>query len=306
MRVFLAGATGVIGRGLMKLLVQDGHEVVGMTRSPERAQRVRQAGGEAVVCDALDAAALREAVVAARPEALIHELTDIPPRLEPRRFKTQLAATNRLRREGTRNLLAAAQDAGVQRLVAQSVAFVYSPTGGWIKDESAPLALDAPAPLDEVVRAVADLERQVREFGGIVLRYGFFYGPGTAFSPDGFYAELARKRRLPVLGSGAGITSFIQVEDAARATVMALERSAAAVFNIVDDDPAPARDWVPAYAQAVGGPSPLRLPAWIGRLAAGRAAVASMTTQRGASNVKAKAELGWQPSHPSWRQGLAT
>jgi 2-alkyl-3-oxoalkanoate reductase len=306
MRVFIAGATGVIGRSLVGLLTEAGHEVTGMTRSRERADDLRARGADAVVCDALDSQALRAAVVDARPEAVIHELTELPLRLEPRKYKRQLAATNRLRREGTANLVAAYKEAGARRLIAQSIAFVYAPSGDWVKDEQAPLALSAPAPMDEAAASIADLEGRVLDVDGIVLRYGFFYGPGTQFASDGFYAEQARKRRFPVIGSGQGCWSFIHVQDAAAATVAALERGAAGVYNIVDDDPAPVSEWVPAYAESLGAKPPMRLPAWIGRLAGGTAAVAGMTTQRAASNAKARRELGWEPQHASWRDGFRT
>jgi nucleoside-diphosphate-sugar epimerase len=304
MRVFLAGATGVIGRRLVPLLLADGHQVTGMTRSVDRAERIRGQGAAAVVCDALDAEELRSAVVAAQPEAVIHELTDIPSKLDPRNYKKQLAATNRLRCEGTRNLVAATTAAGAERLVAQSIAFAYAPSGEWVLDEQAPLALDSLAPIDDPVGAVAELERQVLDAGGIVLRYGYFYGPGTAFAPDGYYAELVRKRRFPVLGSGEGRWSFIHLDDAARATVAALERGSSGVYNVVDDEPAPVREWLPAYASALRAKAPMRLPAWIGRIAAGSVAVAGMTTQRGASNAKARRELGWAPDLWSWREGF--
>jgi nucleoside-diphosphate-sugar epimerase len=305
-KVFLAGASGVIGRSLTGLLVGAGHEVTGMTRSAERADEIRERGAEAVVCDALDAEALGAAVQRAQPEAVIHELTDLPARLEPRKYETQLAGTNRLRREGTRNLIAAARAAGAGRIVAQSIAFAYAPSGDWVKDEDAPLAIDAPPPMGAAIGAVADLEDQVLEAGGTVLRYGFFYGPGTAFASDGLYAELAGGRRLPVIGSGEGRWSFIHVQDAASATIAALERGKPGVYNVVDDDPAASRDWIPAYTAAMGGKRPLRLPKWVGRIAGGTAAVAGMTSQRGASNAKAKRELGWTPQHISWRDGFRT
>jgi nucleoside-diphosphate-sugar epimerase len=305
MRVFVAGASGVIGRSLVPMLLAAGHAVSAMTRSPWRAEEIRARGAEAVVCDALDAAAVAAAVAAAGCDALINELTDLPRRLEPRRYSRQLTSTNRLRREGTRNLIAAYRQAGVRRLLAQSIAFAYAPTGDWVKDEEAPLALDAPPPMNAAIGAVADLERQVLDADGIVLRYGFFYGPGTYLAPDGFYAQLARKRLFPILGAGQGHWSFIHVDDAAAATVAALERGSRGIYNIVDDEPAPARDWIPVYAQSLGARRPLRLPAWIGRLAAGPAGVAGMTTQRAASNAKAKRELGWSPAHRSWRDGFA-
>jgi nucleoside-diphosphate-sugar epimerase len=304
MRVFVAGASGAIGRRLVPLLVAAGHEVVGMTRSAERAEQIRALGSEAVVCDVFDRDALRRVVAEAGPEAVIHELTDIPPRLEPRKYRTQLAGTNQLRREGTRNLVAAAQEAGAARLLAQSIAFAYDPEGGWVKDESAPLALASSPPMNVMIDAVASLEEQVLGAQGIVLRYGFFYGPGTAFAPDGFYAELVRGRRFPIVGSGEGRWSFIHVDDAAAATLAALERGQPGIYNLVDDDPAPVRDWLPVYAASVGAKAPLRVPRWLGRLGGGDAAVAGMTTQRAASNTKARRELSFLPRYPSWRDGF--
>jgi nucleoside-diphosphate-sugar epimerase len=306
MKVFVAGATGAIGRRLIPKLVQAGHEVSGMTRSAERIASLEAQGAAGVACDALDAEAVRAAVAAVAPDAVIHELTDIPPALEPRKYASQLAGTNRLRREGTANLLAAASAAKVSRLIAQSIAFAYAPVGDWVKDEEAPLALEGPAPMTAATDAIADLERQVLGAGGIVLRYGFFYGPGTSFASDGFYASLARRRQFPVVGSGEGRCSFIHVDDAAAGTVAALERGTPGVYNIVDDEPARAREWVPAFAASVGAKRPFRVPAWIARLAAGQIAVAGMTTQRGASNAKARRELDWTPEHPSWRDGFRT
>jgi nucleoside-diphosphate-sugar epimerase len=306
MRVFIAGATGVIGRRLVPMLVQDGHEVTGITRSPERIEQLQAQGAEGVVANAYDADGLRAAVEAARPDAVIHELTDIPPALNPRKYATQLSGNNRLRREGTRNLLAAAHAADVGRIVAQSIAFAYAPTGDWVKDEDAPLHLDAPAPMDDALGAVGDLERQVLDAGGLVLRYGYFYGPATSFAPDGAYAQMTRKRQFPIVGSGEARWSFIHVDDAARATVAALHRGAPGIYNIVDDEPASVREWVPAYAQAIGAKRPLKVPLWVGRLAAGPVVVATMSTQRGASNAKARRELEWAPEHPSWRDGFRT
>jgi nucleoside-diphosphate-sugar epimerase len=305
MRVFVAGATGVIGRSLTGLLIDAGHEVTGMTRSPERAAALRALGAETVVCDAYDAGALTEAVVAARPEAVIHELTDIPPTLQPRNYRTQLAGTNRLRREGTRNVVAAARAAGATRLLAQSIAFAYEPSGPWVKDETAPLHTSAPAPMDAPIATIAELERRVLDAGGIVLRYGFLYGPGTQMTSGGLIGEMARKRRFPVIGAGTGQWSFVAVPDAAAATVAALQRGSPGVYNVVDDDPAPVREWLPAFAAAMGGKPPWKVPAWVGRLAGGSVSVAAMTTQRAASNAKAKRELGWQPRYASWRDGFA-
>jgi nucleoside-diphosphate-sugar epimerase len=304
MRVFLAGATGVIGRALLPKLIAAGHEVVGMTRSAERAEELRAAGAEPAICDALDAEGLAAAVTAARPSAVIHQLTNLPSRLEPRKYRTALAATNRLRRDGTRNLVAAANAAGAERLIAQSIAFVYAPVGGWVKDEEAPLALDARPPMDEAVGAVAELERLVLEANGIVLRYGYFYGPGTQLHTDGFYGEQARKRQFPIVGSGQGRWSFIHVDDAAEATLAALERGRPGIYNVVDDDPAPVSEWVPVFAESVGAKRPFRVPSLIARIAAGRVGVEVMTQQRAASNAKAKQELAWTPRFASWRDGF--
>jgi nucleoside-diphosphate-sugar epimerase len=311
MRVLVAGATGVIGRALVPKLVQAGHEVAGTSRSGDRMDEVRGMGAEAVMCDALDPDSLRTALADVAPEAVIHELTNLPARLDPRKYKTQLAATNLLRREGTRNLVDAAGAAGVRKILAQSIAFAYEPSGDWIKGEDAPLALGAPPPMTDAVGAVAELERRVLDPApgaegrvGIVLRYGFFYGAGTTFAPDGYTAELVRKRRFPVVGSGEGRFSFVHIDDAATATVAALERGHPGIYNVCDDDPAAVSEWLPVYAEALGAKPPMRLPAWLVRILAGGVAASGMTTQRGASNEKAKRELGWSPSYPSWRDGF--
>jgi nucleoside-diphosphate-sugar epimerase len=307
MKVFVAGASGAIGRALVPQLLAAGHEVTGMTRREEKAEAIRAAGAEAVVCDVFDAAALESAVRAASPEVVIHELTALPPRLDPK-SKEALAPTNRLRSEGTPNLIAAAKAAGARRLIAESVAFFYVPEGDWVKGEEAPAFGDAPGAFGEASKALADLERQVTGtdgLEGIVLRYGWLYGPGTYYAGDGSQTEDFHKRRMPIVGKGTGTFSFVQVEDAASATVAAVERGAPGMYNVVDDEPAPMSEWVPVFAEAVGAKKPRRLPAWLARLIAGGAAVAMATELRGASNAKAKRELGWQPRYPSWRQGFA-
>jgi nucleoside-diphosphate-sugar epimerase len=303
MRVFVAGATGVIGRPLLPALRAAGHEPIAMTRSPEKAAALMTAGVEAVVCDAYDAAGLARAVADTRPDQIVHALTDLPEEINMRRFERDLQSTGRLRREGTRNLLAAARAAGVARIVAESIAFVYAPEGDWIKDESAPLAT---ATLPFAAEPIADLERQVLDAGGIVLRYGQLYGPGTSFTHDGSWATNLRRRRLPIVGAGSGVFSFLHVDDAASATVAALERSGPATYNVVDDDPAPVHEWVPVYARAVDAPAPWHAPAWLGRLAAGRIAVDMTNQLRGASNARIKRELGWEPRYASWREGFRT
>lgn len=307
MKVFVAGASGAMGRPLVRRLLAAGHEVTGMTRREERAAEIREAGASAVVCDVFDAAALSSAVKEAAPEVVVHQLTSLPPRLDYKAKDDPLAATNRVRSEGTRNLLAAAQAAGARRLVAESVAFLYAPEGDRVKDEAAPLFHGAPAPFGGAVEALVDLERRVggaEGIEGVVLRYGWLYGPGTYFARDGSQTEEALKRRLPIVGKGTGIFSFVQVDDAAAATVAAVERGAPGAYNVVDDEPAPMRDWVPVFAEAVGAKSPRRVPVWLARLVAGSAAANSATQLRGASNAKARRELGWQPSFSSWRQGF--
>jgi nucleoside-diphosphate-sugar epimerase len=305
MKVFVAGATGVIGRPLVRRLIAAGHQVTGMSRSEERAAGVRAAGAEAVVCDAFDGEGLRAAVVAARPEGVVHALTALPPKFNPR--QNYLQPTNRLRTEGTRNLIAAAQAAGARRLVAESVCFFYRPEGEWVKGEEAPLYEEAPGHFREAAAAMVDLERQVtgaEGLEGLVLRCGWLYGPGTYFAADGSSAEEVRRRRYPVVGAGTGTFSFLHVEDCAAAFAAALERGGQGVYNLADDEPAPAREWLPVYAEALGAKPPRRVPFWLARLAAGTAMADAAVRMRGALNAKAKRELGWQPAHASWRQGL--
>jgi nucleoside-diphosphate-sugar epimerase len=306
-RVFLAGATGVIGQRLLPLLIGHGHEVTGMTRSPQRAEALRARGAEPVIADALDAAAVREAVTQARPEAVIHQLTSLPARIDPRKMKRDFELNDRLRSDGTRILVAAAQAAGARRILAQSIAFAYAPgPPGTIHGEGDPLHLDSPEPFRRSANALADLERSVGEAGGVVLRYGYFYGPGSAISREGSMAEDLARRRLPVIGRGGGVWSFIHVDDAAQATLAALDRGAPGVYNIVDDEPAPVAQWLPALAHALGAPRPMRVPGFIARVLAGAYGVTVMTRAQGASNELAKRELAWSPSHPSWRGGFRT
>lgn len=271
-----------------------------MTRREERAGQIREAGAEAVVCDVFDTERLREVVVAAQPEVVVHLLTALPQRYD--RKSDWLEPTNRIRVEGTRSLIAAAEAAGARRLVAESIAFVYRQEGGWVKGEDEAIEDQAGPGV-----AVADLERQSRESGleALVLRYGWFYGPGTYFDRGGQEAEEVEKRRFPVVGKGTGTFSFVHTEDAAAATVAAVERGAPGVYNVVDDEPAPLREWLPVYAQALGAKPPRRVPYWLAQLAAGEQTARGAVEMRGASNAKAKRELGWQPSRPSWRQGFA-
>jgi len=302
MRVFVAGATGAIGRPLVSQLLAAGHEVTGMTRVPERAEGVRAAGAEAVVCDVFDADGVRGAIAEARPEAVVHQLTDLPADYDtnPARLAR---GTNRLRREGTRVLLDAAQAAGARRFVAQSLAFVYAPDGEWVKDEEAPLA-SAPEGVVVSVRALEQAVLEAPALEGIVLRYGQFYGPGTWYAADGSIAERVRRRRFPIVGRGEGRFSFIHVEDAAAATVAAIERGRPGVYNVCDDEPAPLREWLPVYAQALGAKPPRRVPALLARMVAGATAAQAATAMRGAANGKAREELAWSPRYPSWREGF--
>ena len=305
MRVFVAGASGAIGRRLVPQLLEAGHEVTGMTRSEAGAERIRAAGAEAAVCDVFDAEALRGAIQGASPEVVIHQLTALPTEFDIR--KIDYGPTNRVRTEGTRNLIGAAIHGGARRMLAQSIAFLYAPEGDRVLDESARPFTDGPAPFGEAVAATIDMERQVTgtpELDGLVLRYGWFYGPGTYYASDGSLAEETRKRRQPIVGGGHGVSSFIHVDDAASATVAAVEHGAPGVYNVTDDDPAPMREWIPVYAQALGAKPPLKLPKWVARLAAGGMAATLATGLRGASNAKAKRELGWEPRYSSWREGF--
>lgn len=307
MRVFVAGATGAIGRPLVPRLLAAGHEVIGMTRSEERAAAMRAAGAEAVVADVYDADGLVRALREARPEVVVNELTDIPPVIDLRRYEEAMAGLNRIRTEGYRNLVGAARESGARRLVAESIAFVYAPGKGPATEDDA-VWHDAPEPFATTLRATLEGERTVLESGldALVLRYGWFYGPGTQYAGDGATAAMIRARRYPVVGGGEGVSSFIHVDDAADATVAAVRSGATGVMNVVDDDPAPAREWLPEVARTLGAKPPRRAPAFVARLAAGRIAVAFSTKQRGASNARAKEALGWVPAHPTWRGTLGT
>jgi 2-alkyl-3-oxoalkanoate reductase len=307
MRVFLAGASGVIGRRLIPQLLAHGHQVTAMTRSPGNRAALSRLGAEPVVADALDAGAVSAAVAGARPDAVIHQLTALPARIDPRKMERDFAANDRLRSEGTRILVDAAQSAGAKRVIAQSVAFAYAPgTPGMLHDEGDPLWLDSPKAYRRTAHALAELETTVLAADGIVLRYGYFYGPGSAISSSGAMGEDVVRRRLPIVGDGGGVWSFVHVDDAAAATAAALDRGASGVYNVVDDEPARVADWIPALAQALGAPPPRRVPAMIARLAAGEFAVASMTRAQGASGARAKHELGFAPRYPSWREGFRT
>jgi nucleoside-diphosphate-sugar epimerase len=309
MRVFVAGATGAIGRQLVPRLVAAGHEVHGMTRYESKRAMLDQLGAVPVVADALDPDQVAEAVGKARPEVIVHQLTAIGA-LDLRHFDRDFAPTNRLRTEGTDHLLSAGQAVGVRRFVAQGVAAygAYVRTGGPVKSEEDPFDPTPAREMRETLAAIRHLEQAVldaRWTEGIVLRYGVFYGPGTSIAPDGEQFELVRRRKFPVVGDGGGVWSFIHIADAAEATVAAVEHGRRGVYNVVDDDPAPVAEWLPALARTLGAGKPMRVPRFVGRLFAGEAGVVMMTDGRGASNAKAKRELGWRPAHPSWREGFA-
>ena len=307
MRVFVAGATGAIGKELVPRLVAAGHEVHGMTRSNSKQGMLREMGAVAVVADALDPDQVADAVAKAQPEVIVHQLTSIGSP-DPRHFDRDFAPTNRLRTDGTGYLLSAGQAVGVRRFVAQSNgAFTYARTGGPVKSEEDRLDETPPREMRAMVAAIRHIEDAVLEADwteGIVLRYGAFYGPGTSMAPGSEQFELIRKRKFPLVGNGGGVWSFIHVADAADATVAAIQHGVRGVYNIVDDDPATVAQWLPELASGLGAKTPMRVPRLVGRLFAGEVGVVMMTELRGAANAKAKRELGWTPAHPTWREGF--
>jgi nucleoside-diphosphate-sugar epimerase len=304
--VFLAGGTGVIGRSLVPQLVAAGHEVTATTRRPEKAELLRSMGAVPAVLDALDADAVMAAVQAARPDAIMNQLTELPPKYEPKKLGPWYEKTSRLRTDGTRHLLAAATATGARRFIYQSIAFMYSMKGPAVLTEDAPVAVNSPEPFGAAVRATVEGEQLALEtpgVTGVVLRYGQLYGPGTYFSREGHLGGEARRRRLPVIGEGNGVMSFVHVEDAASAAVCALTRGSG-IYNVVDDEPAPARECLPAFAEAVGAPRPWKIPFWIASLMVGKGTASGFIGLRGASNARARQELGWQLRYPSWRRGF--
>lgn len=307
MKVFLAGATGAIGKELVPRLVAAGHEVHGMTRTASKRVMLEEMGAVAVVADALDPDQVAEAVGRAKPDVIVHELTAIGS-LDPRHFDRDFALTNRLRSQGTDYLLAAGQAVGVRRFVAQSYgAWPYQRTGGPVKTEEDPLDPAPPREMRGTLAAIQHLEQAVLGAAwteGIVLRYGWFYGPGTSMARDGQQSDLVRRHRFPVIGGGRGVWSFVHVADAAEATVAALTHGSRGIYNVVDDEPALVAEWLPALAQELGAGKPMRLPRFVGRLLIGEAGLVLMTDTRGASNAKARRELEWVPAHASWRQGF--
>jgi nucleoside-diphosphate-sugar epimerase len=301
MKVLVAGATGAMGKQLLPRLVAAGHEVVGITRTEAKLGLIRELGGTGVVADVLDPDAVAQVVAKAAPEVIIHEVTALNRQFDTRHFDETFAETNRLRTEGTDHLLAAAETTGVPHFVAQGYAnWNGIRRGGWVKTEEDPLDPEEGTTTHPVMEALRHVEDVVVKAGGAVLRYGGLYGPGATDDQ----VELIRKRQFPLVGRGTGYASWVHLDDAASATVLAVEQNARGVFNIVDDEPAPASEWLPYLAACAGAKRPMRVPKWLARMLAGEAAVTMMTEGRGFSNAKAKRELGWQLRYPSWRQGF--
>lgn len=307
MIVFIAGATGAVGRPLVRQLVSAGHEVIGTTRSPEKQGHLRTAGASGVIVDARDIDALRRAIIAASPHVVIDQLTDLAQPLRPGGFGDWLKGTVALRRDVTPALVDAARDAGASRVIAQSAAFMTAPVGPEIVDESASLYLDAPEPLTETVTSNATLEAVVtraEDIDGVVLRYGFLYGPGTYYAPDGAFVEQIRDGAFPIVGTGAGRFPFVHVDDAAAATVLALDHGSTGIYNVVDDNPAPMHEWVPYVAHLMDAPPPASISVERADREIGHQLVYYGTQLRGASNDKARRELGFSPVYPDWKDGF--
>lgn len=308
MRIFVAGATGAIGRALVPMLVAEGGEVFGLTRTPAKADWLRAAGATPVMADALDTQAIERALATARPEIVVHQLTALASAGDVRRFDKAFEASNRLRTEGLNILIAAARSTAVRKVIAQSYCgWPYAREGGAVKTEEDPLDSRPARQQTRTLAAIKHLESTVLSLGdleGIVLRYGAFYGPGTGiFGPD--IVRMLRRRMVPLVGDGGGWWSFVHIDDAASATARAIEETARGVFNVVDDEPAPVREWLPHLAAAIGAKPPLSVPVWLARLVGGEHMVAMMTVARAGSNAKIKREWGWSPRYPSWRAGFA-
>jgi nucleoside-diphosphate-sugar epimerase len=312
MRVFIAGATGVLGSRLVPLLTAAGHEVFGTSRKEPGRAAVDALGATGIVMNPLDAGSVRTAVAEAKPDVVVHQLTALSAMSgNTKKWDQDFAMTNRLRTEATDHLLAAARESDVQRFVAQSYGghWTNQRTGGPVKTENDPLVDDPGKEARHSLRAIKHLEEAVTMapgIEGVVLRYGNFYGPGNTMSRTGEMGELVRRAKFPVVGGGAGVWSWIHIDDAAVATVAAIERGAPGIYNVVDDDPAPIAEWLPYLAEQLGGKKPMRLPAWLAKPLIGQFGLDLMTTVRGSSNAKARRELGWSPQYPSWREGFRT
>lgn len=308
MRVFVAGNTGAVGRFLVPHLVENGHEVVALVRSAQKTKKVEAMGAKVTLADALNKEELTAAIRRAEPEVIINQLTAIAGVGNFKKFDEEFALTNRLRTEVTDSMLAAARLVGTRRFIAQSFCgWPFARERGPVKTEEDPLDPNPPASFSKTLAAIRYLEDTVRrtvDLQALALRYGIFYGPGTGIAKDGAIVELVRKRRMPIIGDGAGIWSFIHISDVARATVAAISHGDPGIYNVVDDEPTPVSTWLPALANAVGAKPPYKVPVWLGRLAIGDGGVSMMTKIRGGSNAKAKREIGWQPIYPSWRLGF--
>jgi nucleoside-diphosphate-sugar epimerase len=307
MKVFVAGATGVIGRAFVPMLIEAGHEVAAMSRSEEGCERLRKLGVTAHVCDVFDEARLEAVLGETRPDAVINQLTSIPEEMNPRHIAREMAPTNKLRSQGTRALLRAAKATGVKRFISQSIAFAYEPGGGAPASEDTRLYINAPKAYSSVIAAVHECEDatlHTEGIAGVVLRYGYLYGPGTIYARDGSFARAVAKRGVPIVGRGTGVLSYVHVDDAATATLKALESDVTGVFNIVDDEPVPVSEWLPVFAELLGAKPPYRAPAFIARLIGGPYLIYMTVEQTGASNAHAKEALDWQPKYASWREGF--
>jgi 2-alkyl-3-oxoalkanoate reductase len=308
MRIFLAGATGAVGRRLVPVLVGAGHDVVGTTNSADKAESLATGGAEPVVLDALDAEAVLATVTRAKPDVVVHELSALSGPASFKKFDETFALTNRLRTEGLDNLLRAARASGASRFVAQSyTGWPNERTGSWVKTEHDPLDANPTSASRMTLEAIRYVESTVttaRDLTGVALRYGTFYGPGTAFAKGGDIYEMVRKRRFPIVGGGTAVWSFVHIDDVATATLAAVENGPAGVYNVVDDEPARVSEWLPFLAEVIGARPPMRIPVWLARPMLGEHGISVMTAIRGASNAKAKRELGWTLEYPSWRQGF--
>lgn len=308
MKVFVAGSTGAVGKVLVPHLVENGHEVVALVRSTQKAKAFEAIGAKVVLADVLNKEELTATITRTEPEVIIHQLTALASTINFRKFDQEFALTNRFRTEVTDTMLAAARLVGARRLIVQSFCgWLFAREGGPVKTEDDPLDPNPPASFRKTLAAIKYLEDTVRrstDVQALALRYGIFYGPGTGIAKDGPIVDLVRKRRLPIVGDGAGIWSFIHIRDVARVTVAAITRGEPGIYNVVDDEPAPVSTWLPALAKAVGAKPPFRVPVWLGKLAIGDGSVSMMTEIRGGSNAKAKREFSWQPIYPSWRLGF--
>lgn len=308
MRVFVAGGTGAIGKFLVPLLIESGHDVIALTRDRRKRAALEASGAKVALADALDKEALTEAIMKARPDVIIHELTALAGAGNLKRFDEEFEQTNRFRTEVTDTLISAAKKAGARRFIAQSFCgWPFAREGGPVKTEEDPLDPKPPRGFARILAAIMYLEDAVKnatDLQALALRYGMFYGPGTAIATNGAIVDLVRKRQMPIVGNGAGVWSFIHIRDAARATLAAVSHGEPGIYNIVDDEPAPVSTWLPYLAETIGAKSPRKLPAWLGKMAIGDGGVAMMTSIRGGSNAKAKRELGWRPIYSSWRQGF--